>query len=1062
MDDQSKRDLVIRAINGNDAALESLITENYSRVYHVAYAWLNNEAVAEEITQDTFLRVFLTIKQLNKPDCFSAWIFTIARNLAKNQLRDGRQYRSIISLVQEEAIVMAISDPAKNPRQTAIENQNAERLKSALSKLPSELREVLLLHYTDEMSLTAIAKILQVQPSTISRQIDKSIKLLSQEFSFDVKGTLQALRPSSTQSKTVAGLALSLLGLTPGARAGIFQKINSAAPILLDDSTEEIILNKEETIQEESNIISPEKSPLLASPIIKTIVGTLILAAAITGIYISNNNYKHNKLSNINRKNHSTQSVEDSSNRNNSSRKIGSTSQLSGAIVSGRVIDNETSASISGVKVMSLFQDKETFTFTDRNGCYNLILNELSSDDKNQIAIGFLSDKYVLPFSDERHLSTIQDNNENQRVIGYYVKRFDSENNQIELNATMAPAVKRNGTVSDENGKPIPKAKLRVSTYPTGEDIIITDKNGEFYFTYPKNATFKLYASYANHATVYITNKNDISNTNDINIKMKPDITFTGTVTDEANKTINNLSIRYINNINDTNADRNINENTSFTLNGSNFVVTGLEEGDLALSFEAPGYKPFITPFMPLIAGTNIENLEVKLEKDKNSISGVVLTQQNESLTPELVRNAYVGYKSSNSNFPIITRLQPDGSFILSGLDANTTYGLTAGSQATVQSAKHVTDILSGTSGIKLPYTYVSDGSLSFALQNGFTSEPINNFSVEYSTAVKSNSSGSSNTFTLKPVEGEELFIVSAPGYPTIFRNCLDSSILKIYPYQTINGRLVDASTRSPLKNITVQLLNLSDKEPIESTATNDNGEFTLKTAQNNYWNIKFLLHSPYSISEYSNMSRIREHYDLGSIPIGKAASGSLQLLNPDGSPFSLKDSGYKGKIGLNSGPDKIGAHLGYPMRTDINGFFTYSDISSGDYYVHLSLTDKIEMKKIIPLPETTIYRLPNTTANLSFVQNSPIDSPSVRLIAIDDSVEYNIKITSDKEQTLSFPIEPGKYRLTVYKRIKVSGAEQFIQYNGTSTSNQKFENILKETLSFSEEDGFDKTFNLN
>ena len=141
--------------------------ELYNKIYRYCYFKLYNKQLAQDITQETFLRFFQQNVSINIRKELP-YLYTIAKNLCADNFRK----KNVESLenVTEEAIY--------NPTDNWI---NHLTLKSILSKLAQEEQELIFLRYVNEISITTISKITGVSRFAIHRRLSKIIKWLKEE-----------------------------------------------------------------------------------------------------------------------------------------------------------------------------------------------------------------------------------------------------------------------------------------------------------------------------------------------------------------------------------------------------------------------------------------------------------------------------------------------------------------------------------------------------------------------------------------------------------------------------------------------------------------------------------------------------------------------------------------------------------------------------------------------------------------------------------------------------------------------------------------------------------------
>jgi RNA polymerase sigma-70 factor, ECF subfamily len=157
-----------------------LLTRYQNRLYRYLLRLVREPAEAEDLFQQTWLRVAEKIRQYDPRRNFEAWLFTLARNLAIDHLRRIRPE----SLDQPAADTAGESAAARLPsrERPAIEGilarERAGRLDAALELLPMVQREVLTLRFEEEMKLEEIAEVLDAPLSTVKTRLRRALERL--------------------------------------------------------------------------------------------------------------------------------------------------------------------------------------------------------------------------------------------------------------------------------------------------------------------------------------------------------------------------------------------------------------------------------------------------------------------------------------------------------------------------------------------------------------------------------------------------------------------------------------------------------------------------------------------------------------------------------------------------------------------------------------------------------------------------------------------------------------------------------------------------------------------
>jgi RNA polymerase sigma factor (sigma-70 family) len=161
--------LAIRCLLGEASAFDELIARWHPAVWRYARRMAGADDVADDLTQDVWLRVVRGLPRLEDPARIRAWIFGIARRVLMDRLR--AQYAA-----------PALADIELDTLETAPQDddlrERIDEMEAALATLPAVEREVLALFYLDELSLTDIASIAAVPVGTVKSRLFRARHLL--------------------------------------------------------------------------------------------------------------------------------------------------------------------------------------------------------------------------------------------------------------------------------------------------------------------------------------------------------------------------------------------------------------------------------------------------------------------------------------------------------------------------------------------------------------------------------------------------------------------------------------------------------------------------------------------------------------------------------------------------------------------------------------------------------------------------------------------------------------------------------------------------------------------
>jgi RNA polymerase sigma-70 factor (ECF subfamily) len=133
---------------------------------------------AEDLAQETWIRVLQRGSQYNGRQRFDPWLFAIARNLAIDYLRKKRKAVATVSLPDDHDAVLLLPSSGPSPFEAAARSQDAMRLAGQLQILAPLYREALLLRFQEDLSLAEIAQVLAAPATTVTSRIYRGLAAL--------------------------------------------------------------------------------------------------------------------------------------------------------------------------------------------------------------------------------------------------------------------------------------------------------------------------------------------------------------------------------------------------------------------------------------------------------------------------------------------------------------------------------------------------------------------------------------------------------------------------------------------------------------------------------------------------------------------------------------------------------------------------------------------------------------------------------------------------------------------------------------------------------------------
>jgi RNA polymerase sigma factor (sigma-70 family) len=160
-------ELVSLYINGNEEAFEQLITKHKSKIYTTIYLIVKDTYIAEDLLQETFIKVINTIKggKYNEEGKFLPWVVRIAHNLAIDYFRKEKRYPTII--LEDGSNVFNNLDFSEDSFESLqIRKDTHSLLRKLIQELPESQKEVLIMRHYMQMSFQEIADATAVSINT--------------------------------------------------------------------------------------------------------------------------------------------------------------------------------------------------------------------------------------------------------------------------------------------------------------------------------------------------------------------------------------------------------------------------------------------------------------------------------------------------------------------------------------------------------------------------------------------------------------------------------------------------------------------------------------------------------------------------------------------------------------------------------------------------------------------------------------------------------------------------------------------------------------------------------
>ena len=163
----SDKDFVMSFIKGDESALAVLIDKYRSRIFGFIISKVKNKEVAEDIFQETFIKVINNIKRgkYNEQGKFIVWVMTITHNLIMDYFRKQKK-RKFLKSTDDFNVFDFINNGELNVEQKLIKEQVLDHLKILINELPIEQKQILQMRYYSKMSFKEISEKCEISINT--------------------------------------------------------------------------------------------------------------------------------------------------------------------------------------------------------------------------------------------------------------------------------------------------------------------------------------------------------------------------------------------------------------------------------------------------------------------------------------------------------------------------------------------------------------------------------------------------------------------------------------------------------------------------------------------------------------------------------------------------------------------------------------------------------------------------------------------------------------------------------------------------------------------------------
>lgn len=161
-------------VEDKEVLIDEIMNKYGQEILQLVYSYVNNKEVAEDLTQDIFVKCYKSLHTYKGKSKLRTWLWRIAINHCKDYIKSW--YNKKVIVTENESTYTGVQK--ESVEQTVIQNDEDHRLASAVMNLPIKYREVIYLFYFEELSIKDIAMVIEVKENTIKTRLKRAKELL--------------------------------------------------------------------------------------------------------------------------------------------------------------------------------------------------------------------------------------------------------------------------------------------------------------------------------------------------------------------------------------------------------------------------------------------------------------------------------------------------------------------------------------------------------------------------------------------------------------------------------------------------------------------------------------------------------------------------------------------------------------------------------------------------------------------------------------------------------------------------------------------------------------------
>ncbi len=225
--------LIQRILDGDQKAFTAIVEKYQKGIHTLAWQKTGDFHIAQEITQDTFLKAYQQLSTLKNRKLFCGWLYVIATNLCNDWLRKKRlPIQSLETVDTKEVDQVAYTNYIEEQTEEDANESRRELIGNLLKKLPESERTVMSLHYLGEMSCESIGEFLGVSQNTVKSRLSRARNRLKKEESM-LRENLSSFKLPTQFTENIMDKIMNSKPITPSVTKPLIPLAISAATAMI-------------------------------------------------------------------------------------------------------------------------------------------------------------------------------------------------------------------------------------------------------------------------------------------------------------------------------------------------------------------------------------------------------------------------------------------------------------------------------------------------------------------------------------------------------------------------------------------------------------------------------------------------------------------------------------------------------------------------------------------------------------------------------------------------------------------------------------------------------------